>query len=169
MLPIPIFIGISERFRFLEGLTAFSIRENTNHPVDITHLYPSVESGCTGFSDVRFTIEYGIYLDVDMIVLGDIAELWAYRKKDKFVCLKDGSTEVAVIDCKHRCRNKRELDKLPMARDIPLVWNVEDRVTRDAKLVHYTDLNTQPWFYTHPDKEATQLYENYKQRATMDF
>jgi len=149
-------------------MTERSILRNTKHPVDIAHLYPSAESGCTGFSDVRYQIGKGIYLDVDMIVLGDIAELWSYHKPEKFVCMQDGSTEVAVIDCVHKCRNKREQHLLPKDCSIPDEWNVEDykyhngSLPENIKLLHFTDLKTQPWFYDHPNAEAVSIYEDYK-------
>jgi len=57
---IPVYIGISERFNCIKGMTENSIREHTNADVDIVHLYPDVESGCTGFSDVRYQIKHGI-------------------------------------------------------------------------------------------------------------
>lgn len=161
VLPIPVFIGISERFRVIEGMTERSIRAHTEAAVDIVHLYPAVESGCTGFSDVRYQIRKGIYLDCDMVVLGGIDELWSYRKEGKFVCMQDGSTEVAVIDCKHFCTNKREQYLLPKVCSIPPEWNIEDRVTPDAKIVHFTDLKTQPWFHDHPDPDCIALYQNY--------
>ena len=173
MLPIPIFIGISERFRSVQGITACSILENTQADVDIRHLYPDVEAGCTGFSNVRYQIRRGIYLDCDMIVLGDIAELWHYRRPGKFVCMRDGSTEVAVIDCEHKCTNKREESKLPKSCDIPPVWNTTDAyrengqvvyrdgVPENTKLFHFTALDTQPWFYEHPNRKAVELYEYY--------
>lgn len=148
--PIPVYIGISKRFKCCEGLTERSILRNTTADVKITHLYPEIEEGCTGFSKVRWTIERGIYLDCDMIVLGDISELWEYRRTGKYVCMSDGSTEVAVIDGKAR---------LPL---IPLEWNVEDKVTEGMKLLHFTDLNTQPWFYDHPNREAVEVWNNYK-------
>lgn len=148
--PIPIYIGISERFRCVHGLTAKSILKNTDHPVKITHLYPEVEEGCTGFSKVRWTIKYGIYLDCDMIVLGDIADLWAYGEPGHCVCMRDGSTEVMVIAGRQR-KNK-----------IPLCWNVEDKVEADMKLLHFTALDWQPWFYPHPNKAAVAVYEQYK-------
>lgn len=174
---IPIYIGISERFRFLEGMTSQSILDNTNADVEIIHLYPEIESGCTGFSDVRYTIKKGIYLDVDMVVLGDIKELWDYRKESYFVCLKDGQTEVSVIDCNHSCRNKNEQHKLPKKNDIPMEWNVTDAwresgkviyrqgVPENTKLFHFTALQSQPWFHDHPNKEAVKLYEHYKPRT----
>lgn len=158
---IPVYIGISHRFDQCKGMTERSIREHTSADVRITHLYPEVEEGCTGFSNVRYKIKYGIYLDVDMIVLGDIAELWEYRRPGRFVCMKDGATEVAVIDCEHLCRNKREQHALPKTCIIPPEWNCEDHVPCGAKLVHYTDLSTQPWFHEHPDPVAVALYEQY--------
>ena len=167
VFPIPVFIGISERFRAIQGMTERSIRQNTQAPVDIVHLYPEVESGCTGFSNVRYTIRYGIYLDCDMIVLGDIAELWGYRQSDRFVCMEDGSTEVAVIDCRHFCTNKREQYLLPKVCAIPPEWNVEDHKLGDrepvgAKLIHYTDLNKQPWVHgPHPNTHIEALWHQY--------
>lgn len=159
---IPIYIGISERFRFLEGMTERSILKHTNTDVQITHLYPEVESGCTGFSNVRYTIKKGIYLDVDMIVLGDIAELWAYHRPGKFVCMQDGSTAVSVIDCEHNCTNKHEQHLLPKENIIPPEWNTEDKVENGMKLLHFTNMHTQPWFFDHPNKEALKIYDEYK-------
>lgn len=171
---IPIYIGISNRFNIAKGLTEKSILQNTNAEVNIKHFYPDYESGCTGFSNVRYQITYGIYLDCDMIVLGDIAELWGYREQGKYVCIEDGSTEVAVIDCTHQCRNKHEQHLLPKKPIIPKQWNVTDaykdgektkyltNVPSDTKLFHFTALATQPWFYDHPNKEAVALYERYK-------
>jgi hypothetical protein len=143
-------------------MTAASIVRHTDAPVLIQHVYPVPEEGCTGFTNVRYGIDHGIYLDCDMIVLADILELWSYRRPGKFVCLKDGSTEIAVIDCRHECRNKREESKLPKACNIPLEWNCEDRLVPGAKLLHFTDLDTQPWFYGHPNAEARGVYERYK-------
>lgn len=159
---INVFIGISEKFRCIEGMTERSIIRNTDAKVNIIHIYPEVEAGCTGFSNVRYDIRYGIYLDADMIVLGDIAELWSYSEEGKFVCMQDGSTEVAAIDCSHLCRNKHNTHKLPLLPTIPAEWNVEDKVVDGMKLLHFTDLDTQPWFDDHPNKEAVAIYEEYK-------
>lgn len=167
MFPIPIYIGISKRFKCIEGLTETSILQNTKADVQIKHVYPETESGCTGFSNVRYQIDYGIYLDCDMVVLGDIANLWSYRLHDFFVCMQDGSTEVAVIDCVHRCRNKREEFLLPKAPIIPLCWNSEDKLNHNTQLLHFTDLKTQPWFYDHPNKEAVAVYETYKKNIAI--
>ena len=161
---IPIYIGISERFRCIEGMTENSIREHTNAEMDIVDLYPDVEEGCTGFSNVRYDIRRGIYLDCDMIVLGDISELWEYRQRGKYTCMKDGSTEVAVIDCQHFCTNKHAQHLLPKACDIPMTWNVEDiktkgQIPEGTKLVHYTRLETQPWIHgPHPNPYLDALW-----------
>ena len=166
MLPIPVYIGISKRFKAIEGMTERSILENTNADVEITHLYPETESGCTGFSNVRYNIRLGIYLDVDMVVLGDIADLWNYRRSGKYVCMEDGSTEVAVIDCEHDCHNKQQQSRLPKECIIPPEWNCEDHkidgIPEGAKLIHYTDLSRQPWIHgPHPDPTLDALWRQY--------
>lgn len=81
--------------------------------------------------------------------MADIAELWSYRQPGKTVCLEDGSTEVLVIDGRQ------------IVKGIPLCWNVEDKVEPGMKLLHFTDLKTQPWFYDHPNSEAVELWKNY--------
>lgn len=166
-------------------MTAFSIRENTQADVDIHIVRPQwygmAESGCTGFTNVRFAIpqlcrelgyDYGIYLDVDMLVTGDIAELWAYRLPQKWVLLEDMSDEVSVISadlhypdksCLHN-RHKGTLHRSNREPNIPLAWNCEDKVKPGMKLLHFTDLKAQPWFYEHPDSEAVALYESYHHR-----
>jgi len=102
-----------------------------------------------------------------MIVLGDIAELWAYRKPSRFVCMQDGSTEVAVIDCQHSCTNKGEQHLLPKSCDIPMAWNVEDHLTpgeipEGSKLVHYTAIKQQPWAHgLHPNPYLDALWRQY--------
>lgn len=177
---IPVYIGISKRFDAVKGLTEYSIRKNTSADVDIIHLYPDIEEGCTGFSNVRFKIRKGIYLDCDMIVLGDIADLWAYREHGKFVCMKDGSLEVAVIDCEHTCRSKLERNKLPLVSKIPLEWNTTDayradgqvkfldHVPENTKIFHFTSLANQPWFYQHPNRDAVNLYHQYAKGANLE-
>lgn len=182
---IPIFIASSDRFESTEWLTDFSIRENTDAEVMIHIVRPQwwgmQESGCTGFTNVRFAIpqlcrqlgyDYGIYLDVDMIVTGDIRDLWSYRKPQKWVCLEDGSNEVSVI-CSTlqypdksilHTRHKGTFWKGCYSPDIPLSWNCEDKVTPDMNLLHFTSLDHQPWFYEHFNPEAVAVYEEYRER-----
>ena len=156
-----VYIGIAHRFDCIKGMTERSIRENTKADINIIHLYPEQERGVTGFTDVRYKIDKGIYLDVDMIVLDDIVKLWKYREEGKYVCLADGSTEVAVID------RGNAIGELPRSAKIPLRWNVEDYkyigkpLPADIGIFHFTSLKHQPWFHEHPNKEAIALYERY--------
>lgn len=190
-MTIPVFIASSNRFEEVEWLTEFSIRENTSADVDIRIVRPEwygmQESGCTGFTNVRWTIpqlcreleyEFGIYLDVDMLVLGDIAELWSYRKQGKRVVLEDGSDEVSVCCATLQYPDKafvhtRHKGTFPRGYDIAVIpdeWNCEDAIKPGAKLIHYTSLDHQPWFYNHFNKEAVDLYASYcdRYRAKLD-
>ena len=184
-MAIPIFIASSTRFADCEWMTEFSIRENTQSEVQIHIVRPQwygmEESGCTGFTNVRFAVpqlcrlfgyEYGIYLDVDMLVTGDIKDLWQYRQPMKWVCMEDGSNEVSVICSTLQYPDKSVLHtrhKGTFARgsnvcNIPMVWNCEDHVTPDMKLLHFTDLRAQPWFHDHPNTKAVAVYEEYLAR-----
>jgi hypothetical protein len=144
------------------------------------------EHGCTGFTNVRWAVaellresgyQFGIYLDVDMLVTGDVEELFQYRKPGCWVTLQDGSTEVSVICSSLRypprgtlhLRHKGTLPRGDMLPLIPTVWNCEDKVKQGMRLLHFTDLNTQPWFYDHPDEEAVELYESYRNRYWAKF
>jgi hypothetical protein len=182
---IPVFVASSDRFAEVEWLTPFSIRENTTAEVDIYIVRPGEwgmeESGCTGFTNVRWAVaeicrergfEYGIYLDVDMLVLGDVAELWEYRRPGKWVCMEDGSNEVSIIDSSLKYPPKSHIHKrhkgtLPRGDHLPIIpmeWNVEDRVEEGMKLLHFTSLAHQPWFHEHFDQEAVAIYESYRDR-----
>lgn len=175
---IGIFIASSTRFASIEWMTEYSIQENWSQPYPIHVVRPvwygMQEHGCTGFTNVRYAIpelcreygyDFGIYLDVDMLVLGDIAELAGYARREKWVCMADGSNEVSVIcstlkfpwkSTLHKYK-KHELpqDFLPL---IPLEWNVEDEIRPGMKLLHFTSLDHQPWFHTHPNQAVANTY-----------
>lgn len=179
---IGIFIASSERFQSVNWLTRFSIEENTQEDVNIHVVMPRdvgmSESGCTGFSVMRYAVpelcrergyDFGIYLDCDMVVLGDITELYQYATEGHWVTLQDGSDEVSVIcasmsyppkECLHK-RHKGAFPKGHRKALIPNVWNVEDRVEEGMKLLHFTALDWQPWFHEHPNKEAVDIYREY--------
>jgi hypothetical protein len=92
----------------------------------------------------------------------------------------DGSTEVSVIDCsipisgetaKDNCKFNLER-MLPKQKSLPSEWNCEDCFydrwqMQNAKLIHFTDLKCQPWFYDHPNPELKQLWENLE-RETIE-
>lgn len=160
---IRVFIGSHRRFERVEPVIEYSIRKYATEPVEIVILRPEYfgceDSGCTGFSKMRWEIPricnyegHAIYLDVDMVLQADIKELWAYRAY-RTATMYDGSTEVMVINCSNPER----------VGIIPKEWNVEDYAAtpedlETAKLIHYTDLKTQPWFYDHPKPWLTKIW-----------
>lgn len=186
---IRVFVGSSEKFMPHEKYILNSIRRNSPGPVEVTFLRPKdlgiPEMGCTGFTNIRFAVPnaaghqgFAIYLDVDMIVLADIAELYAHAVAGKWCCMVDGSTEVMVIDCGARANlpdlkgisagHKSHLaQQVPFLRCIPAEWNCEDcnpdhRKRENKKLIHFTDLKCQPYFGENPWKEGVEILEQYK-------
>lgn len=188
---IRVFIGSANKFKCCESAIENSILANTSAPVEIRFIRPEdlavPLTGCTGFTNLRYAVPelagfagYAIYLDVDMIVLGDIAELYSYASPGHWVCLQDGSNEVSVISCgthRHMPRlaqmhhyGKRELEAMTRKKKaIPASWNVEDKVQAGMQLLHLTDLKCQPWLespeYPHPCPEAVAIYEEYLNAA----
>lgn len=173
---IRVFVGSSPKYRHIERHIEHAIRRHASQAVSVTFMRPGehglVESGCTGFTMFRYAIPelcnysgYAIYLDVDMLLVSDIAELWEYRTEGKWACLEDGSNEVMVVDCSafkppriaelHRYR-KTEVHP-PYSAVIPLDWNCEDCAREGAKLIHFTDLTRQPWFTPSREDDAVAL------------
>lgn len=144
---------------------------------------PGWKSGCTGFTNHRFLIPslcnyegFAIYMDVDMIVLGDIAELWSYKTPGKW-CTTGLRDDVSVIDCAAfkdltpdfvRSKRKDAIRSKIGARcecNIPQTWNHIDKLGDNTKLLHYSDLDRQPWhpipghpYKPHPDPAAVELF-----------
>ena len=175
-----------------EKVIEYSIRENTKQEVDLDFIRPGYKNGATGFTNHRFLIPelcnyegYCIYMDVDMIVLGDLSELWEYRQPGKWVTTKKRD-DVSVIDCssfkdlpkldemkrfsagrkfdmKYHKNTIRRLIGNRHTEKIPIEWNTCDTITEDAKLIHYTKLITQPW---KPD--PTKNYQPHESRAAVD-
>ena len=110
---------------------------------------------------------HAIYLDSDMLVLGDIAELWAMKPTIGGIrCLAQNRTDVAVIDCawfKDRkwwptiaqmkpsgWRNFEYLSRLliphgALEPTLPASWNdcdgqLYNKRPDDVKLIHYTNV-----------------------------
>jgi hypothetical protein len=183
---IRIYIGTAEKYRPIEGEIEYAIRSNASEDLDITFMRAGwrglAPTGCTGFSMYRYAIPeltgwhgFAIYLDVDMLVVGDIAELWEYRFPGRWSVLKDGSQEVMVIDCRTNVvptvpflnRMHKSQIAIPERRVIPPEWNCEDCAPPGAKLIHFTDLSRQPWFT--PDRtgpEVDRLTSNREAYAT---
>lgn len=110
-----------------------------------------------------------IYLDSDQVVMGDIAEMWNTPFNGAQVLKTPGwQTAVMLIDCtvgwrisklvRQLDQGKRSYGPMVNLKDMGIVkdrldpyWNYMDRGRTDysdwhrAKLIHYTNMNTQPW------------------------
>lgn len=104
--PIPVFIGYDNRQAVLYNVAQHSIIKNSSRPVSITpiklqHLSKLFtrdrqNNQSTEFSFTRFLTPYlagykgwAIFMDCDVIMRGDIAELWALRDERYAVqCVK---------------------------------------------------------------------------------
>jgi hypothetical protein len=122
---------------------------------------------------------HAIYLDSDMQVFSDIRELWCYEMNGNHLLSVAPPVEgdrkpqysVMLLDCnKLQWRITdivKSLDEGELTYEdlmyqmsiatkqetrIPIEWNSLERyVEGRTKLVHYTDMNTQPWIYArHP-------------------
>lgn len=189
---IRVFIGTDSAIHGkAEKVITHSILKNTDANVRIEFIRPGWKSGCTGFTNHRFLIPslcnyqgFAIYFDVDMLVLGDIAELWEYRTAGKW-CTTAIRDDVSVIDCAAfqditpgLCRTVRkdrirQIIKKRTLANIPHGWNTIDMLTLGTKLLHYSDLDRQPWhpipghpYKPHPDADAVALFWEYYEEAT---
>jgi hypothetical protein len=153
----------------------------------------------TPFSMFRYAIPFvqtegfAIYLDCDQIVLGDIARLYDYREEGKWAVAanQDGDC-VMVMDCaatqndgnyppfdqlKGGVADKRDMRKLVakyMLPKIPEGWNRHSRDYEpgNAQLVHYTEINMQPWqpfphveYEPHSNPHAVALWKEWTAKA----
>lgn len=182
---IRICVGTGPRWAMHERVLRHSIERHASEPIDLVFIDPlrfgMQNTGCTGFTNVRWSVPelcgnagFAIYLDIDMLLLSDIADLWQYRERGRYVCMMDGSTEVMVMDCQvpmpargelHQY-NKNELAaRAPLLRGIPPVWNCQDEVTPGARLLHFTDLKRQPWFTPGRHDAAVAVLREYERNA----
>lgn len=126
----------------------------------------------TPFSFVRFWLpdlvgpeDPAIYLDSDMVLLSDISELWSLGERElsrDVPVLRTSDPSVLVVDTKYCGWNVRQLIQLidqdeglyskvfgglagANSGPIPEEWNSHDRVSEGTKLLHYTNLDRQPW------------------------
>lgn len=131
----------------------------------------------TPFSSFRFAIPEkmgflgrAIYLDADMLVLGDVRELLELPTTKAVTCCRGPRTDVMILDCA-RFRTMQAgtwptvswmmetglmpqhyVQMLLMAYEVdqslPPAWNVcdsGDKWTQESKLLHFTTVPTQPW------------------------
>jgi hypothetical protein len=173
-------------------LLEFSIRETTAQPVEVLPIYQAGRTiptpravqnrARTPFSFQRFLIPElcgfegrGIYLDSDMQVFHDIAELWNWPMQDHDLLTvqqagdgRVGQFSVMLLDCAAlgwriddiiAQLDDGTLDygslmfDMRAARHIGATisphWNALERFdAAHTRLLHYTDMDTQPWVAT---------------------
>lgn len=93
MQPLKVFIGFDSRAHVAFHALACSIYSRCSQPVSITPLIlptlPTVRTGLTQFTYTRFLVPYlcdyqgyALFMDSDIIVQGDIAELFSIGEQD---------------------------------------------------------------------------------------
>lgn len=198
--PVRIFVGADRSQLVAVRVLEHSIRRHTALPVALASMHDLAlpepreprNRARTGFSFARFAVPAlcghagrAIYLDADMLVFGDIAELWRMPFDGTKVIVQDdpvGSESrlarsgmprrrrrqcsVMVLDCGALDWQVETivagldgaygyaalmdelciLDESEIGHALPFRWNSLERyVPGVTRLLHYTDMNTQPW------------------------
>ncbi|ENV11062.1 MULTISPECIES: hypothetical protein [Acinetobacter] len=193
---IKIFVGCDPNNCDLEQMMVldYSVRKHTKHPVEIVWMQLShdqnspwytnqqtdegwhTEHWATPFSGFRWAIPEScnfegraIYMDADVVVLCDIAELWAHPKKDEAIVIaKGGKNSARLCTCVWDCEKAKAY--LPSLKDIQadpqshkklmqllkdqpkLVQPYQDSYNNidgeglaadQIKILHYSDMGTQ--------------------------
>lgn len=187
---LKVFIGRDPRKPLDYNVLANSIVQNASVPVSITALsldaLPITRRGLTEFTFSRFLVPYlcdfrglALFLDADMVVTGDIKELFdcadgspvkVNKKQAKFEW-----ASAMLFDCK-RCEvltpsfidnRKNVLFDFAWTEEVgafPPEWNHcvgYDTPRLDAKLYHYTK-GTPVWKETRGNIEDKYFFEAYK-------
>lgn len=199
---VRVFVGTDRSQALAVPVLAHSIKRHTSAQVEVTSMLDlpvpkprDPRNGQrTGFSYSRFCIPAltgyqgkAIYLDADMLVFGDILELWnlpmegakvLIQKEVNFGDLttsKPGAprkrinqSAVMVLDCArldwsigkivadmdNGLYNYEQLmyqmcilDAADIRSSVPFEWNSLEHCDGDTRLLHYTDVYTQPWTF----------------------
>ena len=202
---IRVFVGTDPQQHVAEKALAASIGANTAAPVHITWMrqgYPGWDWGgrdagwATPFSMFRWFVpeacEYqgrAIYLDVDMLALGDLQELWDWPIPEGRCGVYAGRShtkaDVIVWDCGKAPRWSRDAygGRHAVVRDLggaelkgcrlPPQWDHVDELREDTKVLHFSKMSAQPWKpypdrfpydKPHPDPAAERLFWDYANR-----
>jgi hypothetical protein len=195
-----VFVGSDRTQAFAIRVLEHSIRRHTRAPVEVIPMIDLPvrepkdprQGQRTGFSFSRFCIPKlcgysgkAIYMDADMLVLGDLAELWNIPFDGAKIVIQqevkhqDTSTDkvgapkkrqkqcaVMLIDC---ARVDWDIDKIVDGLDqrrftyeelmhdlcilqeseikygVPFEWNSLEHLDSTTRLIHFTDMFTQPW------------------------
>jgi lipopolysaccharide biosynthesis glycosyltransferase len=195
---LDIFVGTDRSQLMAVPVLEFSIKRHTRLPVRVVPLIDldlpepeDIRQGSrTNFSFARFAIPelmgyegFGLYVDADMLVFRDIAEIWSLpmdgakiliqgslggsetpqkagapkqRKKQCSVMLVDcGAVDwhapsiIAGLDGKYDYDQLMSqmciLDEQEVRYGLPFEWNSLEHYDEATGLIHYTDMQTQPW------------------------
>lgn len=180
---IRVFIGTEPSQKLPTQVLKHSIRARATEPVSFIEMEgpDSDYVGLTGFSLRRFHIPQlcafegrAIYLDADIVVLGNIAELWnldlTRPALAKPYTTSDYFTSVMLLDCgrlRHwdfrawsttAAKDAQFANRLIWARPtapnhddfgpLPSQWNDLDIVKPATRALHFTQLPKQPWRHT---------------------
>lgn len=161
-----IFIGYDPRQPIAYNVLQHSIAVNSSEPVSITPLIllqlPIKRRGLTEFTYSRFLVPYlcdfrgkALFLDADMVVTGDIAELFHAENMNAVSVMQDQArfewASAMLFNC-GACNRlvpefvNDETNKLfdlawaPYVGELPAEWNhcVGYAEPKEAKLYHYT-------------------------------
>lgn len=164
--PHRVFIGYDPRQPLAYNVLQHSIARHASHPVAITPLIlrqlPIKRRGLTEFTFSRFLVPYlcgfkgrAVFMDADMVVTGDIAELFESDDMNAVSVMQDQPAfewaSVMVFNCGSCLRltpefiddEKNKLFDLawaPYVGKLPQEWNhcVGYQEPKEAKLYHYT-------------------------------
>ena len=219
---IRIFIATDDHSAQPDRVIEYSIRKNTSAEVDITFMragdpgysYDEWNRGVdkdlwrpksgggwgTAFSIFRFTIPElcayegkALYFDSDIVVLGDVQQLWDLPMPKPWVAKNHKRTCVSVIDCAGMkgvippmaqmqglgkgtsyYRQMLTRDKV-ISPTLPPEWNSFDDCPPGTKALHFTNMGTQPWkpwpdkiIYTrHRDPRAVDVWTAYEEESRV--
>lgn len=177
MKPLRIFIGYDERAPLQYAVLAHSIAKRSSKPVSITPLVleslPIERRGLTKFTYSRFLVPYlcdyegwGLFIDSDMLVTGDIAELFDCGDRHRPIHVRTDLPPqlhfergaVMLFNCGHewnkvltpeyiddpeRCKAPHLIDWLDqdMIGSFPADWHrlvLYETIPDSTKLYHYT-------------------------------
>jgi hypothetical protein len=188
--PARVFVGTDQTQMLACRVLEFSIKKHASMTVEVTPIdnaglpvpKDATRQARTGFSFCRFKIPAlcnfsgrGIYLDADMLVLADIADLWSRPFEGADLLFAEQSSaqgrlpqySVLVLNCSNLQWDAQDivsgLDQgrydytqlmhefciLPPERKralLPSEWNsLEHYEPGTTRLLHYTDMPNQPW------------------------
>ncbi len=177
MKPLKVFIGADDRQPLVVNVLSHSIWRRSTKPVSISPLVlsqlPVTKEGLTQFTFSRYLVPWlcdyegwALFMDSDMLVLGDIVELFACADEDKAVMVVKNAIRfewpsLMLFNCS-KCKmltpdyvqNYASPQDFVWANgkvgDLPKEWNHcvnYDSPRPDAKLAHYTQ-GVPVWFET---------------------